>query len=151
MKQTLEEDRRIRGMSLQIIVVKTSLRTCRDGVYMSWVVEWRFPLSSFVIKHTQRDNQRIAERSLQWSGPIHCLLTVIVPTCGLYEYLSIFPNYCERATVVLKIEWFHIPQCERLLILLEKWWVKTFILSKLSEDLETISSHSGVKLVSSCL
>ena len=40
------------------------------------------------------------------------------------------------------------PQCARSLILLEKWGVKTFISSMQSGLLGTISSHSGVKLVS---
>ena len=39
-------------------------------------------------------------------------------------------------------------QCARSLILLEKWGVKTFISSMQSGLLGTISSHSGVKLVS---
>ena len=42
-------------------------------------------------------------------------------------------------------------QCARLLILLEKWGVKTLISSMQSQLLGTISSHSGVKLVSFCL
>ena len=41
-----------------------------------------------------------------------------------------------------------MAQCARLLILLEKWGVKTFISSMQSLHLGTIFSHSGVKLVS---
>ena len=54
-------------------------------------------------------------------------------------------DFWKTTTLIIKT---HTAQCARSLILLEKWGVKTFISSMQSGLLGTISSHSGVKLVS---